>query len=271
MRELHNLILAGGFAPSEADLYQVIRSIRGGKLNFFADVGTADAMVIEPDPAFTAYAAGIPLRVIKADFPNLTSTPTINVNGLGPKVITAANGGPVLPGSFEAKMMMELVYDGVVFRERTTKAASLRSFFSVGDSGGSTAVSNNTTTKLTHVTNVLDTAFLDTDTNWGVDVASALTIGARDAGIWLLTGFAAFTNGSPPTNHDIRLYFGINGGTTSYNTNNMDEASTYSIMLTHTLRLDEGDVVDLRLSQNSGGSRNVQSAELTGIRLDGPA
>lgn len=90
-------------------------NIRARNINdYVADTGVANAYVITPAPAITAYAAG-QLFTFKASSANTTAS-TINVNGLGAKNIfkkgdTALAAGDILSGQI---VMVE--YDGTQFQ-----------------------------------------------------------------------------------------------------------------------------------------------------------
>lgn len=73
--------------------------------------GAADVMVATPSPALTSYNTG-PMYVVKSGFTNATTTPTINVSGLGAKTIVKRAATALAAGDYVANMMMILVYDG---------------------------------------------------------------------------------------------------------------------------------------------------------------
>jgi hypothetical protein len=84
---------------------------------FYAvDSGTADAMVATPVPPVPALTTNVSLLAIKGASPNATTTPTINVSGLGPKTITRLDGSALLAGDLPASALLPLHYDGTVFR-----------------------------------------------------------------------------------------------------------------------------------------------------------
>lgn len=79
------------------------------------DTGAADAYVATLSPAFgvTGYVDGLKVRVrIGAGNANLTTTPTLNVNGLGPIAITRLGGGAMAVGDLQAAAEHELTYSG---------------------------------------------------------------------------------------------------------------------------------------------------------------
>lgn len=117
MRELVNLInLSGGFTPTAADLQQIAKAIQAGKINYSIDTGTADAMIATLLPAPPVYTVGMRIWVRKIGATNATTTPTLNVNGLGPKTIIKRNTTAVGIADLQANGLYEFVYDGVGFR-----------------------------------------------------------------------------------------------------------------------------------------------------------
>jgi len=82
--------------------------------DYKADTGAANAYVITPIPAITAYTAG-QIFSFKAANAN-TTTSTLNVNGLGVKTINKAGGATVLAsGDIAAGMIVVVEYDGTNF------------------------------------------------------------------------------------------------------------------------------------------------------------
>ncbi|MEP9350559.1 phage tail protein [Xanthobacter sp. KR7-225] len=75
--------------------------------------GTANSVAVWPTPSVTAYSEGLALMVrVTADN---TSSPTIDVSGLGAKAIWHRFGAALAPGELLAGEMAMLVYDGVRF------------------------------------------------------------------------------------------------------------------------------------------------------------
>lgn len=87
------------------------------------DSGTLDALVITPAPASTAYVAGQTWLVKKISTANATTTPTINVSGLGAKTIVDRRGNAIVSGDLPSGAELLLVYDGTNFRNMGVVAA----------------------------------------------------------------------------------------------------------------------------------------------------
>lgn len=81
---------------------------------YAADSGVADAMVVTLSPVPTSLTAGM-IVYVKAKYANATTTPTINVNGLGAKTIVKAVSTALLAGDIQANQFITLVYDGANF------------------------------------------------------------------------------------------------------------------------------------------------------------
>lgn len=82
--------------------------------DYKADTGAANAYVITPSPAITAYTAG-QIFSFKATNANTTAS-TLNVNGLGVKTIKKLGGATDLAsGDIAAGMIVQCEYDGTNF------------------------------------------------------------------------------------------------------------------------------------------------------------
>lgn len=96
--------------------------------NYAVDTGTADAIVmaLTPAPAALANLVGCPVRVLKVNSANATTTPTIAVSGLAPTVIKHADGSALAVGELPASGLFEFNYDGTSFIlvSRTNGAAT---------------------------------------------------------------------------------------------------------------------------------------------------
>lgn len=96
------------------DLATVSQAQSGG-LNYATDTGAANAYVISPSPAITAYAAGQTFRFIAVNAN--TGASTLNVSGLGTKTIKKnGNTTDLASGDIAANDMVTVVYDGTVFQ-----------------------------------------------------------------------------------------------------------------------------------------------------------
>lgn len=82
--------------------------------NYFADSGAANAIVITPTPAISAYAAGqrFAIKVAAAN----TGATTINVNGLGAKNLYKNTSSALVLGDLLVGQMIEGEYDGTQFQ-----------------------------------------------------------------------------------------------------------------------------------------------------------
>lgn len=80
---------------------------------FFADTGAADALVITPSPAITAYAAGQRYWINPAA--TNTGAATLNVSGLGAKAIKLPDGTDPWANHIRADYPIHLYYDGTNF------------------------------------------------------------------------------------------------------------------------------------------------------------
>ncbi len=88
-----------------------VGQIQGGLLIYYADTGVADAYAITPSPAVGSYVAGQSWQV-KISHANLTTTPTLNVNGLGAKTIKLSDGTATPIGILALNSIIQVTYDG---------------------------------------------------------------------------------------------------------------------------------------------------------------
>lgn len=86
--------------------------IRDGVYDFAADTGVADAYLVALDPPVTVYTQGMEFRCLITNA-NLTTTPTINVNGLAVRTIARADGSALLAGDLPAGYIASFIYDTV--------------------------------------------------------------------------------------------------------------------------------------------------------------
>lgn len=78
--------------------------------------GTADALTITLTPAITAYAAGQRFTFISGAAGNATTTPTLNVNGVGAKTIVKRDNTALGVGDITVSTLIDVEYDGTNFR-----------------------------------------------------------------------------------------------------------------------------------------------------------
>jgi len=99
-----------------------LRNFKNGVRNSFAgtggailcagvDVGTVNAIVITPTPALIEYTTRM-LIVWHQSITSTSTTPTINVSGLGAKTIVSVSGGALAAGDLVANRVYVGVYDG---------------------------------------------------------------------------------------------------------------------------------------------------------------
>jgi hypothetical protein len=80
-------------------------------LNHSIDTGIADAYVLTLDPSVTSYTDGLLVCFTPVNG-SVTTTPTISINGLTPK-IAVANNFLCLPGDFNTQVCAFLIYSAV--------------------------------------------------------------------------------------------------------------------------------------------------------------
>ena len=105
----------GAAAGSAATDYATVAQLVTGTGSYVGTVGgTADAILLTPSPAITAYAAGQRFSFI-ASGANTTAV-TVNVSGLGVKSITRNGAIALVANSILASTLVEIIYDGTQFQ-----------------------------------------------------------------------------------------------------------------------------------------------------------
>ena len=117
LAELNNLITSSGQSLDANVLEQVAKAIANytNSGNFYIENGVANAYTLIASGSFkapTSYTAGMVVRFITTNA-NTTTTPTINLAGLGSKNIKKADGTPVIAGDING--YVELRYNGTDF------------------------------------------------------------------------------------------------------------------------------------------------------------
>lgn len=115
--EINNLISSAGITADANVLNQVAKSVANysNASNFFTENGTVNNYTLIANNNFlapTAYITGMVIRFITTNA-NTTTTPTVNLNGLGAKNILKADGNPVIAGDVSG--YVELRYNGTNF------------------------------------------------------------------------------------------------------------------------------------------------------------
>lgn len=117
----------GDVATFEANFVKSLAyPIQNKRWNGFDDTGTADAVVITPVPAPTAYVAYQTWWVKKGATANATTTPTLNVAALGAKTLVRADGSALAAGDLIGGGVFEAQYDGTNFRILTNSQQSIK-------------------------------------------------------------------------------------------------------------------------------------------------
>jgi hypothetical protein len=114
-REIVNVIQNSDLIPDDADLQQLLKSIRRQYLNFCVDrSANPNTVLVNLTPPLEQYHAGVPLRVVIAN--TNTGASVINVNQLGPRAIVRTDGSDLHPNDLTAGMIAELCDTGSVMQ-----------------------------------------------------------------------------------------------------------------------------------------------------------
>jgi hypothetical protein len=113
-REIVNFITDSGIAPSDADLHQLAKSVQNGKVNYSADSGPANLILVTVTPAVTALTVGLRF-IVKVANAN-SSAVVVSVNGLAGVPLVHRDGTPMGAYELVVSSMIEIVYDGANFQ-----------------------------------------------------------------------------------------------------------------------------------------------------------
>lgn len=78
---------------------------------FIAAAGSVNVLTASFSPAVNSLVAGLDVSILP-NLANTTTTPTLNVNGLGAKTITKYGGSPLAVGDISTTAIASMVYDG---------------------------------------------------------------------------------------------------------------------------------------------------------------
>jgi hypothetical protein len=163
---------------------QVQADIAGGVLEVYTTGGSADAYTVTLSPAISSYSTTADLSFMaKIHTANLTTTPTVNVNGLGAKTIKDRAGAALVAGALPTGCVVKFWYDGTDMRAvdigggaLAGTSLSLSGSLSVGTT--STLTGTVTGPSGTWDSGGMDIASSDTYAINGTDVLSATTLGS---------------------------------------------------------------------------------------------
>lgn len=90
---------------------------------FIAAAGSVNVLTATFSPAVTSLATGLDISILP-NLANTTTTPTLNVNGLGAKTITKFGGAAVAANDLTTTSIASLVYDGTNWELQNPQTAS---------------------------------------------------------------------------------------------------------------------------------------------------
>ncbi|MGY3588091.1 hypothetical protein [Bradyrhizobium sp. USDA 4350] len=177
--------------------------IQRGQTVYGADTGTADAMVVALSPAAPEYKNGMIFWMKKGNAANVSTTPTANVNGLGPKTITRRDGQALAKGDLPANAWLPYAYDlaSDQLRVVTPVASDYRVLVPYGDptlwvrTDGNDATADGSANDAAHAFATIQAAITYSSQVWSLG-GKKLNIQLGNAGTY--TGFVSAQN--PVTN-----------------------------------------------------------------------
>lgn len=275
-RELVDLITKEGLIPSSLDLGQVAKAIQLGKISYGQDTGSSNALEVSLVPTPGAYQAGFPLIVRKIPTANTSTTPTLNVNGLGPKPVVNIDGSALPIGSMIADGLFHFVYDGTKFRLMGLGPTSLselvnerRPYFCLNTSAsgesGVTYAPDNTWTVIQNLNTIVGSFFRDPASRC---TSSKFVVGPLDAGVWFFNAYAGMQDQAAQAGLGVAATHWIqprlNGAFAEGGVTNV--ASLVGQVHTWAMVLNGGAIVDVAVHQATGVTQYVGACNFSGMR-----
>jgi hypothetical protein len=117
-REIVNLINSSLIDPADSDLFQLAKGTRSQAMNFAADTGAVNALVVALSPAITAYTLGLPLRVrvLHDNLVDVTHTSMTLDAGAGAAPIRKMDGSSPGNAEIRAGSIIEVCWDGTAWQ-----------------------------------------------------------------------------------------------------------------------------------------------------------
>jgi hypothetical protein len=117
-REIVNLINSSKIIPADNDLFQLAEGTRSQAMNFAADTGAVNALVVAFSPAITSYTLGLPLRVrvLHDNLVDVTHTSMTLDAGAGAAPIRKMDGSSPGNAEIRAGSIIEVCWDGTAWQ-----------------------------------------------------------------------------------------------------------------------------------------------------------
>ena len=184
--------------------------------NYIVDTGAADVYVMTLVPSIVAYVVGQQFFT-KITNANLTTTPTLNVNGLGAKTIKRAVGAALLAGDLPVNHHAVFRYDGTDMILMNPYKSNLQPIVSPTISGDATTLdasawpsfsAHRNTVQQDNITGTDKVEFTteEFDTNSDFDAVTNFRFTPTVAGKYLLTVTLGWLNVVATDNITILLY-----------------------------------------------------------------
>lgn len=160
--------------------------------------GTGDAITLTPNPAITAYGAGLKLRFVAAA--SNTGAVTVDVSGLGVKSLTKHDGAALSASDIVSGQLVEIVYDGVAFRLTSSNGSVVNATTATITTVNATTdnvTTANITTLNAGTTNVTGVLSIKPTTNASIELGRIDGVAS--------TPFINFHSGATVTDYDSRI------------------------------------------------------------------
>lgn len=234
--------LAGTIGTKLITPRRMASSVQRGAWNYAVAAGTAGAITASITPGIVALLEGQPV-LLKLAF-DIAAGATLDLNGLGAAPIVYENGSPVRQGDYLAGALLPVGFDGTSWQIQGQRNGAPKLNYFEMVTGRTQIVPTSTVTRVNDFTLLGSEPGDAVFSNGGI-----VTIGPKTAGVWLCSQYYApnQTGGAAAT---VQSYLFKNSTTKQVVTVSGSFCSQTAVV-----RVIDGDQLDMRVWQNSGGGR----------------
>ncbi|MHC2481352.1 DUF2793 domain-containing protein [Rhizobium leguminosarum] len=264
---------------------KIAQDVQSGKWSYTAAAGTANALTVALTPSLPAYQDGT-VVYFKAAVTNAAGGVTLKVNALAAIPLVNLDGSALVQGHIQPLAPYAAMYVGGNFVLISNPGAATQAEADAGLSNGrflTPATQKNAirffdarmTGSQSLPSGVMTTPTIDAAVENGlvdstIFTSSKITVGARDAGVWMVMAYIQYTGAN--SNKSLRIH--RNGASTSYSTpsrigvsqNGVGQANdTYTVAVM--MRLAAGDQVSADVLHTIGSTQTLSDGRFVAVRL----
>ena len=230
-----------------------------GGIVYAADSGAADVYVMTLAPAITALTTGmvVSTKIVNA---NLTTTPTMNVNGLGAKTIVRDGGQALVVGDLPADLMAVFRYTGTEWELLNPAKVMNESFEEVS------IITQNGIVRKDYT--VGDTLHHSNDTEANTTSATYVKLKEITLGTLVGSGSDFRIKFDLKSSHTIAVYGKIYINGTPVGTERIRTDTTYETFSEDFTDLEPGDLIQLYVHRGASTTAYVQNFQLYVAPID---